>query len=160
MLEIRGIADLREVARMFRDADAETRKAIRTEARAWAPTLIRAARARAPGRVEAAIADSGRTTVVANGVKATFGASGRLSSGEPLREVTRPYEFGTYRQNRYVEHRGRSPLNRYYRVRRRTMRQIPAMDPDGRFIYAALAATTPDLVSRWVKATVKAVTYA
>jgi hypothetical protein len=117
--------------------------------------------ARAHGAVERRIANSGKASVTNRGPKATFGSGGKLSSGEPLGEVTRPYEFGTSRHNVKVEYLSRHRISgRAMRVKRRTMRQLPAQSDEGRFVYQGLADATPELVGRYVKAIAEAVSNA
>lgn len=158
MLSIRGTDELKAAALLFRNADRATRAAIAKESRQWSPELKRAAQARARGRVDRRIANSGRTTTTARGLKATFGASGSLPSGERLAEVTRPFEFGTGNREAKKTYlsRQRTSKRRMY-VTRRTQRQIPRRNDKGRFLYPAVADVTPDLVARWVRAIAKAV---
>jgi hypothetical protein len=153
-VSVRGLPELRAAALLLKQADAPTRAALKRESRAWAPTLERAIKARARTDVDRRIAASARTTVTAKGLKATVGASGRLPSGDALREVTRPYEFGGNRnvRNKYV---GRSPKGKAVIYRRRTQRQIPDPAPNGRMVYQGLADVTPELVSRYVRALAK-----
>ena len=148
--------DLRLMVHRFDSADVEIRRAISEESKRWAPTLVRAAQSRAHGEVEKKIAKSAQTKVTAKGLVATFGASGRVGR-TPLRELTRPYEFGTIRPEQYTTYRSRRN-GKALRVTRRTQRQIPPANSDGRFIYPALAATTPKLVARYVRAVAEAVT--
>lgn len=148
---VRGVPELKAAALLMRQADRPTRDALRRESKAWAPTLERAIKSRARSDVDRRIAATARTTVTAKGLKATVGASGRLPSGEPIREVTRPYEFGTARpdaRTRYIGRRGGKRVT----YDRRAQRQIPRAQRKGRFIHPALADATPVLVTRYVRA--------
>lgn len=159
MLSIHGVDEVKAAAMMFAKAPAETRKAIQKESRAWAPTLKQAAQSRARGRMQNRIANSGKITVTGNGLKATFGASGKASHGTSLGEVTRPFEFGTDTTQAYTEYLSRHRVTRRaMRVKRRTKKGLPHRDERGHFIYPAVADATPKLVARYVRAIAQAVT--
>lgn len=159
MINIRGVPELRATALVFRNADRETRRGIQREARTWAPDLQRAVARRARTGVDRQIAASGRITVTARGIKAVFGSSGRLSSGEPLRSVARPYEFGTGSPHATKEYLSRHRVSRRaMRVTRRVQEQVPHRRDTGRFIYPGVADATPELVARWVRAVAQAAT--
>jgi hypothetical protein len=150
-MRVTGVQELRGLAASMKRIEAPTRAAIRRESAEWAPDLRRAIARRAPGKVEARIAATTRTTVTSKGLKAVIGGGGKLSGGARIGEVTRPYEFGTTGQNvkRKVisRRRGKAVI-----VHRRTMRQIPGRKADGRFIYQGMADATPRLVGRYVRA--------
>lgn len=152
MLKVKASPELRATALLFRNADRETKAAIRKESAKWAPTLRTAIQARARTAVDKEIAASAKVTTTARGLKATVGSSGRLSSGEPLRTVARPYEFGTAQPDQMGRYIGRSSKGRGYVVKRRVQRQIPRINPKGRFVYQGLADATPRLVGRYVRA--------
>ncbi len=154
MLKVDGLPELQATALLFAKADKPTQAAIRKASQAWAPTLRAAAVRRAHDPVSRAVAGSGRVTVNSKGLVAVFG-SGSFH-GEPLSNLAGPWEFGGNQQRKetYMSRRkGRS-----MKVTRRTQVQIPQKTPNGRFIYPAVADCTPDLVGRWVRAVVEAVT--
>lgn len=148
MLRVDGVPEVQAAAQYFARLEAPTRAAIREQSRAWAPQLVRAAAARARGEVEAALAQSGRTTVSTRGLVAVFGSSGSFK-GTPLRELT-GFEFGAYRDDftRYLSRRN----GRAFTVTRRTKKQMRQRNKDGWFIFPAVAQTTPALVSAWLRA--------
>ena len=154
-VSVRGIPELKAAALLMKQADAPTRAALRKEAQTWAPDLKRAIQARAKTAVDREIAASTTTSVTAKGLKATVGGRGKLSSGEPLKSVTRPYEFGTARPDARTRYIGRHH-GRRVTYNRRAQRQIPRINPKGRFIYQGLADATPDLVTRYVRALARA----
>jgi len=86
-----------------------------------------------------------------------FGSTGRVS-GARLSEIAGPYEFGTARRNSKTKYltRHRSSRKEYF-VERRTHVQLPPRNPDGHFIYPAVADQAPALVARWVRAVAQAV---
>lgn len=155
MLRIDGLDEVKATARLFADADKPTQAAIRKQSQAWAPTLRAAALSRAHDPVSRAVAASGKVTVTGKGLRAVFGGSGSFH-GEPLRNLAGPFEFGGNRQRKET-YLSRSK-GRAVRVTRKTQVQIPPKTPAGRFLYPAVADTTPDLVGRWVRAVVQAVT--
>jgi len=155
MLRVDGVDEVKATALLFARADKPTQAAIRKESAKWAPELRRAAMRRATDPVSRKVAASGKTTVTAKGLRAVFGASGTHGKAR-LSELAAPWEFGGNRQRKetYMSRRKGKSM----RVTRRTQAQIPAKAPDGRFIYPAVADATPDLVGRWVRAVVQAVT--
>jgi len=160
MIKVRGTDELMAAAVLFRNADRETRRALAKESRAWAPTIVRAAKRRAVLPQDHAVAESGKVSITSKGIVATFGSAGRLSStGTHVGEVTRAYEFGTEsreRRSRYVSRQRSSGKEMY--VQRRTRIELPRRTRSGRFIYPAVADTAPDLVGRYVRAVARAVT--
>ncbi len=160
MLKVEGVEELEAVVLLFKRAPAEIKRGIRQESRAWAPSIVAAAKSMARGPVERRIAASGKVTVTDRGPVARFGSSGRLRPGVPLARIARHYEFGTNRRNMKTKYLGR---NRYTRdaqfITRRTRRQLPQRNATGRFVYPALAEETPALVARYVRVIAKAVTY-
>jgi len=153
MLKVRGIPELEAAAILFKNADRETRRALAQQSKAWAPTIIRAAKMHAELPQDRAIAGSGRVTVNTKGIVATFGAAGRLGSGTPLREITRPFEFGTQNDDTFTTYLSRQrTTKRAMKVTRRTRKSLPAWNKTGRFLYPAVADTAPELVSRYVRA--------
>jgi len=152
MLTVQGMTELQAAAVLFRDCGAPIKKAMQQEAKTWTPTLIRSAQAHARGEVQKRIAQSARPSVTNKGPKVSFGASGRVT-GSPLGKITRPYEFGTDDRNKKTTYLSRQRTSKKaMRVNRRTMRQLPARNADGHFLYPAVAATVPDLVGRYVRA--------
>lgn len=154
MLRVDGADELKAAALLYARAPQTIQRDIQAQAKAWAPTLVRAARAHARDRMSSRIADSGVARVNQKGVVAVFGAGKMV-------KVARPYEFGTARPDAWSKgYVGRTPGGRGYPVpRRRTQRQIPPRNEEGRFVYPAMADVTPDLASRWVRAVAQAVTY-
>lgn len=159
-LTIKGTAELQAAALLFRNADTNTRAAIREASAAWAPTLRQAAKAKASGEVMRRVADSGKITVTTKGLKATFGSTGKVS-GAKLSELAAPYEWGTTKPEEY----SKKYLSRHrisgkaIKVSRRTKRQIPRRRSPGYAIHPAVAEKTPELVTRYVRGIAKAVTY-
>lgn len=157
MLKVNGIPELEAAAALFAHLDKPTMAAMRKESTKWAPKLRAAAVQGAKGPIDHAIAASGKTTVTAKGLRAVFG-SGSFH-GEPLSALTRPWEFGTARPQAKTSYLSRQRTSRRaMKVTRRTQLQVPKRAVNGRFIYPAVARATPDLVSLWVRAVVKAVT--
>jgi hypothetical protein len=156
MLRIDGAQEVRAAALLYRRAPREVQSRIRREAKVWAPTLRAAAVRRATDPVSRAVAESGKVTVTARGVRAVFGAA--RWRGVDLRRVARPFEFGTSQPDAWSDaYLTRTAAGRSVKVQsRRTQRQIPARS-SGRFAHAAVAETTPDLVGRWVRAIATAV---
>lgn len=139
-------ADYAMLIATFRAAGKQTRATIQVQSRRFAPILVRSAQKRAHGEVEKRIAQSAQTFTSAKGFKVRFGA------GRTLGEITRPYEFGTYRPEKYEKYKMRHRISRkQYDVKRRTQRQIPPARKDGRFLYPALAEVTPELVTAYVR---------
>lgn len=149
--------ELKAAALLYQRAPREIQAGIKRQAVAWAPTLKAAAERRATDPVSRRIAASGKVTVTNKGVAAVFGSAGKLSSGEPLRNVTRAYEFGSAYQSVKREYIGRQRVTkRRVFIKRRTRAQLPRDAKNtGRFVYPAVADCAPDLVSRWVGAVVK-----
>jgi hypothetical protein len=142
-----------ELSGRIRRTLPEIKQAVERESRKFGPVLVRAAQARASGEVDQRIARSGTAKASRDGFVVRFGGTGRVS-GTPLREITRPYEFGTSNPDRFSEpYRARHRVSgRAMRVSRRTMRQLPQQSETGRFLYPALADVTPALVGRYVRA--------
>lgn len=159
MLTVEGLPELRAAVRLFGECGKPIRRELDRESRAWAPTLAAAARRRAAGEVEGRIAASARTSVSGKGPRVVFGSSGKVGD-TPLREVTRPYEFGApQRATHTTVYLSRHRTSRKaMRVERHTHRQLPRYQPKGRFLYPAVAETAPDLVGRWVRAVVRVMT--
>jgi hypothetical protein len=153
VLTVRGLTELQAAAVAFKECEAPIRKALQKEARTWAPTLVAAAAANARGQVQQQeIAASGRTTITNKGPTAVFGSTGRAGR-TPLAKLARAYEFGTDDRQRKTEYLSRHRTSkRAMHVKRRTMAQLPARNPDGHFIHRAVAEKTPDLVARYVRA--------
>jgi hypothetical protein len=153
MLKITGADELKAAAAYYGRLDAPTKKAVRSASQSFAPRLKRAAAARARGPVDRRIAQSGKVTVNNKGLVAVFGSTGRLPSGEPLRTVAAPYEFGSGRRQTTTTYLSRQRQTRSaMRVERRTKVQLPGILPTGRFLFPAVADVTPELVSAWLKA--------
>lgn len=66
------------------------------------------------------------------------------------------WEFGANRDKRTTYSR-RSPKGKVHKVTRRTRRQLPARDPDGRVVFAAVREVAPRLASMYVQTVVKTV---
>ena len=142
--------EIRAAILTYRQAPREIQKGIQREAKAWAPELRAAIIARAPDRVSRDIAQTARVTATATGLRAVVGAG--------MADLARPWEFGTGRPDERTKYAGRSPKGRAVIYDRRTQRQVPRINPKGRFVYPAVADTTPRLVGRWVRAIALAVT--
>lgn len=142
--EVLAAADL--FARADRDLAKEMRRVIAREVNPWLQSAIRR-----NGRTEQdrRIASSARIRSGSN--PAVVVPGGRFSGGASARtaDIVRVYEFGGRREyiGRYL---GRSPRGRAYPVRRKTQRQIPDPNRQGRMIYAAVADAAPMLVGAWV----------
>lgn len=146
-------SDLRALREQLHRARKDIKQELAQESRRFAPMLVRSAQTHARGEVEKRIAQSGTVRIVKDGFVVSFGRTGRLSGGARLREVTRPYEFGSKSQDVPSKpYRSRSPRGRAMVVRRRTRAQLPPFNADGRFLYPALAEVTPRLVSGYVRA--------
>jgi hypothetical protein len=152
VLTIKGTDQLDDVTRLFKTCEAPIKKAMQKEARAWGPEIVAAAKARARGPVQQAIAASGKVSVTTKGLKATFGSSGRVGT-QALAQLTRPYEFGARTPQKFTKYLSRHRLSKQaIRVTRRTQKQLPAWNSTGHFLHPALAKTAPDLVGRYVAA--------
>lgn len=156
MLHVKGTAELAAAAAYFGRLDAPTRAAIRTEAKRWAPTLVREAVVNASrhGPVAVRVAQSGKTTVTGKGLVAVFGSTGFLASEGrrvPVARLT-GWEFGADREKktRYISRQRTS--GRAMDVYRRTRRQMPPRKANGWFLHPAVAEATPTLVAMWVRA--------
>jgi len=156
VLRVDGVQEVRAAALLYRRAPRTVQAQIRQESKGWAPTLRAAAVRNATDPVSRAVAESGKVTVTARGVKAVFGAA--KWRGVDLRRVARPFEFGTSSPDAWSDpYLTRTARGRGVKVpERRTQRQIPPRS-SGRFVHAAVAETTPDLVGRWVRAVATAV---
>ena len=157
VLSIRGIEGLEAAARAYAAAPRTTQDAVKEGAKQLGPELVRAAQRRAAGSIENAIAASGKTAATAKGLTATFGSTGSYH-GTPLRTFARPWEWGGPRE-RFQAYIGKQrDSKRAMRVNRRTQRQIPATDYDGRFVSPAVEETTPRLAAAWADLIAEAVT--
>jgi hypothetical protein len=156
VLRIDGVDEVRAAALLFARAPRQVQAGIRTEAKAWAPSLQAAARRRATDPVSLAVARSGKVTATRQGLVAVFG-SGRWK-GRDLARLARPWEFGTSDPQALSYPYLARYRRRAVRVKRRTQVQVPARVETGRMVYPAVADVTPDLVARWVRACAQAVT--
>ena len=148
MLKISGLDD----ARLNVPDRAGMARIVNAEMGRWAPSVVQAAVAAAPDRMSRGIAASGQIKKLDYGVSITFAGKG------PSRGLVRQFEFGTPAQEAKETYPSRSPRGKSFRVTRRTQRQIPKANSDGRFIYPAVARCTPQLVSALVRAMLLEVT--
>jgi hypothetical protein len=155
MLNVRGDETVAAAAAYYGQLDQPTRKALREQARRWAPTLIKQAVLGAHSKQQGAVASSGSTTLSGNGLVALFGSAGRLG-GTSMRTIAAPYEFGTNDRERKTRYLSRHRISKKaMTVTRRTRRQLPPYRRTGYFAYPAVAETTPTLVGMWVKAIIE-----
>ena len=151
-------SDLKTMREQLHRARKDIHKALEAESRKWAPMIVRSAQRHARDEVSKRIAQSGTAKIAKDGFVVSFGRTGKVS-GTRLAEITRPYEFGTYRPNQYTEYRSRHRESRKaMRVKRRTQKQIPAARESGRFLYPAVADITPKLVTGYVRAITETIT--
>jgi hypothetical protein len=156
MLRVEGIDELRLAAAYFGRMDKPTRRAVADEAKKWGPMLVdRVQReAHTKGKPGVALAASGKTSATTKGLTATFGTSGAMTSGSrriPTSKLA-GYEFGTDKQQQRVAYTSRGRSTGLFKVNRRVKAGMSARNPDGYFIFPAVAEMTPRLVSMWVKA--------
>ena len=161
MLSVEGTNALKLAAAAYGRAPKEVKAAIRKEAKEWFPVLRSTASeyavATGGGELEFAVARSGKLTVNNRGLIAVFASTGRFH-GTPLNRLAAPFEFGGNQQKweKYIS-RQRTTKERIT-VTRRAQAQIPPRTPKGRFLYPAVARTTPELVARWIRAIIAATT--
>jgi hypothetical protein len=156
VLRVDGVDELRLAAAYFGRMDKPTRRAVAVEAKKWGPMLVdRVQREAHPhGKPAIAVAASGKTSATTKGLVASFGASGSMASGGrriPAAKLT-GYEFGTNRQQQKVAYTSRGRSTGLFKVERRVKSGMSARNPDGHFIFPAVAEMTPRLVAMWVKA--------
>lgn len=134
-----------DAADLYRRADKDMRKklnqATREQGNPWLRYAIRR-NARGPQTVKLA-----NTARLRNGSNPAVivGSSGKIGR-TPSRDLVRQYEFGS---NRDYVHTYNTSTQRYY-FKRKTQRQLPWFNQQGRFVYPAVAEVAPQIVSMWL----------
>jgi hypothetical protein len=94
------------------------------------------------------------------GLVASFGTGGYMASGGkgnskprsiPVSKLTGA-EFGTNRHGQKVAYTSRGRSSGLFKVQRRVKSGMSSRNPDGYFIFPAVAEMTPKLVAMWVRA--------
>jgi hypothetical protein len=141
-----------DAADLLRRADKDLQKLMRREvARTVNPWLKSAIRRNARDPQSRKIAGTAR---VRSGQRpaVVVGSASKFAGGASTADLARVYEFGGWQGYR----RGYARTNRggggRHKVVRRTQRQIPRADRQGRFVYPAVADAAPMLVGAWVAA--------
>jgi hypothetical protein len=162
VLRVEGADELRLAAAYFGRMDKDVRRAVAAEAKQWGPMLVDQVQrhAHAQGKLGVAVADTGKISATTKGLVASFGTSGYMKSGGkgntkersvPVIKLTGA-EFGTNKQGQKVPYTSRGRSTGLFKVKRRVKSGMSARNPDGYFIFPAVAEMTPRLVSMWVKA--------
>jgi hypothetical protein len=153
---VEGADELRLAAAYFGRMDKDVRRAVAAEAKQWAPLLVNQVQRRAhtQGAPAVAVASSGKTSATTKGLVASFGTSGAMTSDGRRVAASKltGYEFGTGKQGQKVPYTSRGRSTGLFKVKRRVKSGMSARNPDGYFIFPAVAEMTPRLVSMWVKA--------
>lgn len=130
-------------------APTEARRAVNKanrDAVSWARPIVTQ---RARTALDRAMTSTVRVSAGQN-LRIVMGSAGRMRGGIAKKDLVRAVEFGADREAwRTVD--GRSPKGRPYRMRRRSMRQLPARVDDGRLLYPALPDIAPRLVSDHIR---------
>lgn len=148
-----------DAADLIRRADSDVvkamRRAVTREVNPWLKSAIRRNATDEPSRKIAGTARvrTGQRPAV------VVGSAKKFAGGATTAELAAVYEFGGY-QNYRRGYARRSPGGGRHKVVRRTQRQIPRTDRQGRFIYPAVADAAPMLVSAWVQVIAEAYTEA
>jgi hypothetical protein len=167
VLRVEGVDELRLAAAYFGRLDKPTKAAIRTEAKKWAPMLVREVIVKAssypnpqinPSESNGtppwmAVAQSGKISVTNKGLVATFGV-GRYKSKRrsiPLERFT-GYEFGGARERRTRYGSRHKTSGKAMDVYRRVRRGMAPSKRKGYFVFPGMAEATPTLVAMWVRA--------
>jgi hypothetical protein len=153
---VKSVREVQLAAQYFGRMDKDVRRSVAAEAKQWGPMLVNRVQqdAHSHGRPAVAVASSGKVSATTKGLVASFGTSGTMASGDrriPVSKLT-GYEFGTGKQRQKVAYTSRGRSSGLFKVQRRVKSGMSSRNPDGYFIFPAVAEMTPKLVAMWVRA--------